>query len=165
MTLEAFYFIAQIISAIAIVGSLIFVGLQIRANTKEQRFQRAHERAQRVAPAFSDMVNNADLRAAMLKSRAGASREAFTPDELFLLNNHFRRIIESHLITYREMDDGYVDPVVQEPWRKSMYIMFEMPVFREFWVDVFRAQNHPMFQAYMDGIMNAVEPVKVPDDA
>jgi len=164
MTLESLYFLAQIIAALAIVGSLIFVGLQIRANTKEQRFQRAHERAQRVAPAFSDMVNNPELRAVMLKARAGAKTPDFTPDELFMLNNQFRRIIESHLITYREMNEGFVDPVVQEPWRKSMYIMFEMPVFRDFWVDVFRAQNHPTFQAYMDGIMNAVEPVKASDD-
>ena len=165
MTLEAFYFIAQIIAAVAIVGSLIFVGLQIRANTREQRFQRAHERAQRVAPAFSDMVNNRELRGVMLKARAGTERDGFTSDELFLLNNHFRRIIESHLITFREMEEGYVDPVVQEPWRRSMYIMFEMPIFRAFWVDVFRSQNHPMFQAYMDGIMSAVEPVRFSDDA
>lgn len=165
MTLEGIYFLAQIIAAAAIVGSLIFVGLQIRANTKEQRFQRAHERAQRVAPAFSDMINNPDLRAVMLKARAGAETADFTPDELFMLNNQFRRIAESHLITYREMEEGFLDPVVQEPWLQSMHVMFEMPVFREWWVDQFRPQNHPAFQAYMDGIMNVVEPVEVRDDA
>jgi len=36
MTLESFYFIAQIIAALAVVGSLIFVGFQIRGNTREQ---------------------------------------------------------------------------------------------------------------------------------
>jgi len=30
MTLEAFYFIAQIVGGLAVIGSLIFVGLEVR---------------------------------------------------------------------------------------------------------------------------------------
>jgi len=41
MTLEAFYFIAQILAAIAVVSSLMFVGIQLRAQTREQILTRS----------------------------------------------------------------------------------------------------------------------------
>ena len=43
MTLEAIYFISQIIAALAIVASLVFVGIQIRQNTKATRAASAFE--------------------------------------------------------------------------------------------------------------------------
>lgn len=42
--LEAFNFIAQIIAAVAIIASLIFVGQQLRAQTQEQKIRRVQER-------------------------------------------------------------------------------------------------------------------------
>ena len=38
MTLEDIYYISQIIAAVAIFGSLVFVGLQMRAQTRETRY-------------------------------------------------------------------------------------------------------------------------------
>lgn len=38
MTLEAFYYISQIVAVIAIFGSLVFVGLQMRAQARETRY-------------------------------------------------------------------------------------------------------------------------------
>jgi hypothetical protein len=38
MTVEEVYFISQIVAAIAIVASLIFVGMQMRAQTRETRY-------------------------------------------------------------------------------------------------------------------------------
>lgn len=38
MTLEAIYYISQIVAVIAIFGSLMFVGLQMRAQTRETRY-------------------------------------------------------------------------------------------------------------------------------
>ena len=43
MTLETLYYISQIVAVLAILGSLIFVGIQIRQNTKQA------EEAERVA--------------------------------------------------------------------------------------------------------------------
>ncbi|MEL6567314.1 MAG: hypothetical protein AAFQ22_02775 [Pseudomonadota bacterium] len=37
MTLEALYYVSQIVAVLAILGSLIFVGIQIRQNTKQAR--------------------------------------------------------------------------------------------------------------------------------
>lgn len=43
MTLENLYFLAQIIAAVAVVGSLIFVGIQLRETALEQRLRRQRE--------------------------------------------------------------------------------------------------------------------------
>ena len=46
MNLEAVYFVSQVIAAVALVGSLIFVGIQIRQNTS---MHRAYGNAARMA--------------------------------------------------------------------------------------------------------------------
>ena len=43
MTLETLYYVSQIVAVLAILGSLVFVGVQIRQNTKQA------EEAERVA--------------------------------------------------------------------------------------------------------------------
>jgi hypothetical protein len=47
MSLEAAYFISQIVAAFAIVGSLIFLGLEVRQSDKTQRALMHQARAQR----------------------------------------------------------------------------------------------------------------------
>ena len=41
MTLEQLSFLAQIVGAVGVLASLIFVGLQIRQNTQSQHVERA----------------------------------------------------------------------------------------------------------------------------
>lgn len=45
MTLQAIYFISQVVAAIALIGSLIFVGVQVRQNTAQGKRQEAASRA------------------------------------------------------------------------------------------------------------------------
>ena len=62
MTLETFYFIAQIIAAVAIVGSLLFVGMQIRAGIREQRLTRANENADNYSRFQVLLIENPEFR-------------------------------------------------------------------------------------------------------
>lgn len=58
MTLEALYFISQVIAAVALVGSLIFVGLQIRESRKQAEHAERTARAQvhqQIADSFRDI--------------------------------------------------------------------------------------------------------------
>ena len=60
MTLESIYFLSQIVAAVALVASLLFVGLQLRHSDKTQRalvhqatIQRTIELNERLADATS----------------------------------------------------------------------------------------------------------------
>ncbi len=61
MTLETFYFIAQIGAALAVVGSLLFVGFQVRQSNAEQRHQRRLERLAIVQTIPTLIVHDAEL--------------------------------------------------------------------------------------------------------
>lgn len=37
MNLEAIYFVSQVVASVALVGSLVFVGMQIRAQVRQSR--------------------------------------------------------------------------------------------------------------------------------
>ena len=60
--LETLYFIASIVAAAAVVGSLIFVGLQIRANTRENVLSRQIEGSDNYQVFQTTIIENADFR-------------------------------------------------------------------------------------------------------
>ena len=60
MTLEAVYFLSQVVAAIALVGSLIFVGIQLREGRKQAEFAERTARAQ-VHQNFSESFRLASL--------------------------------------------------------------------------------------------------------
>ena len=61
MTLEAIYYITQIIAVIAVVTSLIFVGLQVRQNTKQTRVQNSAHLQGRFDDLYRMIGEDADL--------------------------------------------------------------------------------------------------------
>jgi len=71
MSLETAYFIAQIIAALAVVASLVFVGLQVRANTREQAINRVHQRAAISAGINGWVATDSHVRAVLAKAYYG----------------------------------------------------------------------------------------------
>lgn len=79
MTLEALYFIAQIIAALAIVGSLVFVGIQLRAQNRDQQLARGNEAAENHDRFQKLLIENPDLRDIWVKG--ADNMDALTPAE------------------------------------------------------------------------------------
>lgn len=79
MTLETFYFIAQIVAALAIVGSLLFVGIQLRAQNREQQLARGNEAADNHDRFQKLLIENQDLRDIWVKGVDGL--DVLTPSE------------------------------------------------------------------------------------
>lgn len=101
MTLEALYFIAQIMAALAIVGSLVFVGLQIRAQTKEQwlvRIQYRNESLSRFFEILNDRPENRDVFIEGL-----ASFQSLSPPDRVLFDNLMTAIARTALIYERQL--------------------------------------------------------------
>lgn len=89
MTLEAIYFIAQIIAAVAIVSSLVFVGFQVHANTREQRVATSHMRTERAAAIQRQIVSDPGLRDILIKSNT--SYDELNASERMALNAYWQQ--------------------------------------------------------------------------
>ena len=76
MTLEAIYYITQIIAVIAVVTSLIFVGLQVRQNTKQTRVQNSAHLQGRFDDLWRMIGEDADLAYAYHRLRSGEKIDA-----------------------------------------------------------------------------------------
>jgi len=98
MTLEQIYYISQIVSVIAIFGSLVFVGLQMRAQTRESRLAAVELVSMEYHGMMSSVMENAEFRAAWIKMlRVGM--DALTFEEAFILTVW----IQQYLRTYETM--------------------------------------------------------------
>lgn len=158
MTLETFYFIAQIVAALAVVASLIFVGIQVHGNTREQRNSRNRDWAQRVAPYWSDFFNNKELCLATMKANQGAALEELTPYEQFLISMNLMRLMDSFLMTYRQAQEGVDDPIVREQVLSRIRgLIMLVPLNRQLWRDQLRGRFEPGFRGFVDEIVAAVE--------
>ena len=82
MTLEQLSLISQIIGALAVVCSLIFVGLQMRQAEKTQRAAMHQARADRIIGVFN---NQAQPHMAAMFSRVFRAPETLTGEDFALL--------------------------------------------------------------------------------
>lgn len=101
MTLETLYFIAQIVAALAIVASLVFVGLQIRAQTREQwlvRIQDRNEALNRFFEILNDRPENREVFVAGL-----VSFQSLSPPDRVLFDNIMTSIARTALIYKRQL--------------------------------------------------------------
>jgi hypothetical protein len=67
MDLEVLYFLTQILAGLAVFGSLVFVGLQIRASTREQQLTRANEGADNYSRFQVILIENPEFRDIWIK--------------------------------------------------------------------------------------------------
>ncbi|TNE37207.1 MAG: hypothetical protein EP347_08440 [Alphaproteobacteria bacterium] len=105
MALETAYFIAQIIAAIAVVASLIFVGLQVRAQTAEQEARRLQDRIALTATLNKQTVEDKELRRVMIKvNQKGVG--SLTQEEIMIMSALFRNILLLTQINYFNAPKG-----------------------------------------------------------
>ena len=74
MTLEAVYFLSQIVAAAVIVASLLFVGLQLRQSDKTQRALVHQSTVQRTI-ALNQRLTDAHI----VRQRPGTAAQMFPP--------------------------------------------------------------------------------------
>jgi len=101
MTLETLYFIAQIVAALAIVGSLVFVGLQIRAQTKEQWLVRIQDRNEALNR-FFEILNDRPENREVFVSGLASFNSLSAPDRV-LFDNIMTSIARTALIYERQL--------------------------------------------------------------
>lgn len=138
MNLEAIYFISQVIAAVALVGSLIFVGIQIRQSSVQTRL---NTRAVRAAfhHAITDSFNNLNARIMADAEVAGITRRSIESSEPLSENDQFRvnfltlaylRIYET---IYYERQFDASDGHLFDSEMRTLRWYATLPGFHKFW--------------------------------
>ena len=147
MTLEQFSFLAQIVGAVGVLASLIFVGLQIRQNTQSQHVVAVESLAAAIAainvPAMESPVLGTALSKA-LKNWASASHDERVIAHFFLFS--FFKLHEQAWYQYKSR-------VLDHPqwigWENLIRMYYHSPGIQKVWWPSRRLAFSPQFQAYL----------------
>lgn len=131
MTLEDFYFIAQILAAVALVASLLFVGTQIKANTREHRLVSLNMRSEKWAALNTDITKDPALRDILLSGNV--SRTDLSPSDAMAFDAFWTRYATYIIDVATQRALGIIDESVWENYKFSMQVWCDHPGVREWW--------------------------------
>ena len=150
MTLEVIYYISQIVAVVGIFGSLVFVGLQIRQNTRALKATSHHA----VTDSFN-AINTlilSDPKVARIWRLAIAGSDELDEDErisadFMLLAN--MRIFET---LYYQYKNGTLDKQLFDAELKTLKWVVGLPGFLAWW-PVNPISLSDEFRAFIDGLI------------
>jgi hypothetical protein len=152
MTLTEIADISQAVSSAAVVASLIFVGFQLRQNTRATQAASHH--------AVTEALNRINL----LWARHGEvtrlwlsgthDRRALTPEERWRFDSVLRAYLHVCETMYRQADLGAGDLGIVLAEENGIKFVFSSPSVREWWAE------NPFgfsieFRAYIDGLLKS----------
>jgi hypothetical protein len=150
MTLEAIYFVSQIVAVVGIFASLIFVGLQIRQNTKAIKATSHHAITDSFNAINTLILSDPKVARIMRLILAGSEEmdedERVSADYMFLA---YQRIFETLYYQYR---NGTMDKKLFDAELKTLKWTVTFPSFQEWWV------RNPIslsdeYRAFIDGLI------------
>ncbi len=152
MTLENIYYIGQTIAVVALVGSLLFVGFQIRQNTKHARAQIQSARVDRL---MAQMIgfSDADKCAAYIRGNGGEPTPEAVMDRQFYLQCLAQSGVMLDVFTQHR--DGLLSDdqfnLVKETYRRWL----QQPGFRKMMAEMDSyGQRAPRFAAFVQSLIN-----------
>jgi hypothetical protein len=131
MNLEDAYFISQIIAAIAIVASLIFVGVQLRQSDKTQRAAIHQARTDRVMSVFALM---AQPNVVSLSAKVTHRPESISPEELRILHTLMGMTDLNYEEELWQHKMGLLDRETLERTQVASSNFFAVPAVRALWM-------------------------------
>lgn len=156
MSIQDLGSIGEFVAAIATLGTLIYLALQIRANTiatKANANWNAHDTFARLNDLVASGGSLADV--AFRSTHPDATLNDFSDQEKFQFQMFGRGMfqrLESQYFLYRE---GLLDSDLWENRRRFNRALLNLPVWREFWEAEMR--NHQFTKAFVEH-MNEADP-------
>jgi hypothetical protein len=149
MSLEGFYFIAEITAAFAMIASLLFVGIQVRQNTAATQVSNS----QASLHAWTDLTTS-------MSSDEGLSQiyvDSFYPDasttdrDSLRLNNWVAAHLKTVEWNYLQWLDGNLSDDLWHGYRGAITLQWSLSSqFKEFWSLAGQSNYSDQFQDFMN---------------
>jgi hypothetical protein len=156
MTLEEFNFIAEIIASIAVIASLLYVGLQVKQNTEATRATAAQSFAE-VDNGFVGLINTSNNLADILH-RGAMSLSDLKGGELIQFMAFNDTAFMAMQSAYYQWDNGALDDRLWSSFKHAILGMLVQPGQREWW----QHRRHWYDESFRDYVeaAAAAEPAK-----
>lgn len=165
VNLEAIYFISQVIAAAALVASLIFVGLQVRAGMAQSRHAEQTARAQvhqEIAESYRQMALEWVRYPEMYKFMImGAETKDMTDQQRQVFGGLYFPTMQMGENIYYQHRNGLLDDDQYETYLGHLSRLLKSPAANDWWQDRKFAFN-PEYVAWIDaklGSLSDFEPV------
>ena len=145
--------IAEIIGAVAIVLSLIFVGVQLKDSTRATRSATANEAISTLTAWYAEI--GTDEQTSSLFWNAMADPEARTPEEWFQFTMVFHGIMLTFQNSFYLANEGTLDEEIHQSMTEVLVGVKDQPGLHRYWRQR-RSIFYRDFQDYVDSIL-AVE--------
>lgn len=150
MILEEFYMISQVVAAFAVMGSLIFVGLQMRQSDKTQRAMMHQERTHRNISVLNTFLEPQN-RATMNRSRDIEQARALSSEDRAHLSALLRITLLATEETFWQHRQNLLEDNVLEDQRQVYIRILFNPAFKAIW-EQSREIYPDDFRAFIDDI-------------
>ena len=133
MTLDNLAALAEVIGAIAVVVSLIYVGYQVKQNTIAIRTQVHETIVGHVLEAEGTLLHNADLAEIIVKARLHP--ESLAPDEQIRAETYFTHEFVNWESAFLHNKNGFVEDEMWRRWDMSSRPDRDSPGVYEYWTE------------------------------
>jgi len=140
--------LVEALSALAVIASLLFVGMEIRQNTRAVRGATYQALADASVQSVQWFAGNDRLISLQVRVVDGDLSQDFTADENLILRANFVMTIRRIENLFVQVSEGLVDVDAVRRFRPSEDF-FGNPFFREFWADL-RDEMEPEFRDYFE---------------
>ena len=153
MTLEDMFYISQTIAAVAIVGSLLFVAMEVRSSNQVSRHRFVEELLADYRAVRMGIADNADVARAWLSGLHDFA--ALDPLDKVRFSLTADMFFHSHESLYLHYRDGRMRREFYEPQRLAMTDFVSYPGLQAIW-DLRKHQFHSAFRSMMDDTIATV---------
>jgi hypothetical protein len=150
MILEQLSNLSQAVAAVAVIVSLVFVGIQLRQSTEQGRQANRLARAQVTAEirnSFNDLLRRAFL-------------DADLSDAVFALADHAKQVEERHIAPLSGLCFNFMG-VARQAYELQQGDLIDAWALRDVEQQLFHIISHPRFHALYRAMVGAVDPASV----
>ena len=156
MSLESLALLSQIVGAIAVIASLIFVGIQIREQANATRAQTEQAIAANWMALTQVIADNADPFAAGLVSTSDTLAELGDGGRLRFLSAMFA-LFKHYENMYLQFTKRRISHDEWEPWSNHIQMYFHQPGVQIWW-NLRKSAFSPPFRAFLESSIPPPEP-------
>ena len=137
--------VSEVIAAIAVVVSLVYLATQIRQATKTARANTRNSIAESAQALSQDVINNADMAEIFVKHLNG---EALNAVESLRLQSRCYRDMRHWENIYYQVREGLLTDGEWSGFRNNLAALFEIEAYRDYWL----SEAHLYSEAFREQI-------------
>lgn len=153
MSLEQVFYLSQSIASVAVIGTLIYLGVQIRDTERNQRAIMQQGRADRICSNSMTLANTPELAAEW--SRLFAANPQLSPERFPQMTMVWRVVFISGEDSFLQHRSGALDDAAFESYAAGLKQFMGAPGMRAAW-RLFGPQYGAEYRAFMDDIIRQV---------